>query len=588
MNSNLTNQILLKEESEDFLKDFNMLKENIYPENFNPWNLETLELNMEMRIKNLKHFFIFKNLKEMNIIMCEIELTGLENLDFLRELRIVNCGIKEIEKCFTKLKNLEILSLAENSIKEIRNLHNCINLRKVCLYSNSISKIEFLQDCTLLEELDLSDNLISKVENLDSLIYLQSLNLSANSIDNFSNLNNIKFIYNLKELKFNDSNFGMNPICELDLYREYILKIKPDLEILDDIIIKQSDNTNKDDLFYINKIARKLKSEYKNFVNNLNQESKLIENLQEKIRFKYLEKSELLKNEEKIKNLQKQTNEFKMKENEKEIYKTIIENKNNLLLDSNIINNELKNKSKQIEKYFETLLQVNKTLNYNCFKILAKNKTEYKELKILDTEFIYEFYKKIFPPTYSDLFKAYPMIILKFKHKENYSNIDSIESFIEFNNYEYLYLTESSCQDYNNFENLLISLLKGDRDSIYFKNSNNEKFSKLTENTILQKLDNFLLILTNSSNEIKYIIYFFSILDSKFVLSDSEKLNLDENDIFSELMNSNVKNSQIKEIYDKVNENEKLDQLIQEKENTISQLEKETYLLLDDIMSIIN
>ncbi len=104
----------------DFLNDYNILQENVHQELFEPFKLEYLELVMIQKLKNFNNFFIFKNLKELNIIAIDLDTTGIENLSkSLQILRLVNCNIKEITKNFTKLNNLEILSLGENSINSM-------------------------------------------------------------------------------------------------------------------------------------------------------------------------------------------------------------------------------------------------------------------------------------------------------------------------------------------------------------------------------------------------------------------------------------------------------------------------------------
>jgi len=63
-------------------------------------------------------------LKELSLVSCQIgEMNGIESLgNTLETLRIVNCGLELIDRQISKLRRLKILSLAENKIREIRNL----------------------------------------------------------------------------------------------------------------------------------------------------------------------------------------------------------------------------------------------------------------------------------------------------------------------------------------------------------------------------------------------------------------------------------------------------------------------------------
>lgn len=76
------------------------------------------------KIKTLSNFHIFLFLKELSLVNCQIiDLRGLDSLgSTLETLRIVSCNIESIDKQITKLRRLKVLSLAENNIKEIKNL----------------------------------------------------------------------------------------------------------------------------------------------------------------------------------------------------------------------------------------------------------------------------------------------------------------------------------------------------------------------------------------------------------------------------------------------------------------------------------
>jgi Leucine-rich repeat (LRR) protein len=76
------------------------------------------------KIRSLSYFQIFLYLKELSLVYCQIgDLKGLEGLsNTLEILRLVNCGLEVIDKQILKMRRLKEISLAENNIKEIKNL----------------------------------------------------------------------------------------------------------------------------------------------------------------------------------------------------------------------------------------------------------------------------------------------------------------------------------------------------------------------------------------------------------------------------------------------------------------------------------
>ena len=76
------------------------------------------------KIRSLNNFNLFLFLKDLSLAFCQIgDFKGIETLaNTLEKLRIVNCGLESIDRQISKLRRLKVLSLAENSIKEIRNL----------------------------------------------------------------------------------------------------------------------------------------------------------------------------------------------------------------------------------------------------------------------------------------------------------------------------------------------------------------------------------------------------------------------------------------------------------------------------------
>ena len=102
--------------------DLDIFKENSSGKSFE--SLEEIEFAF-IKLTRLKNIYVFTNLRELTIISCPIlSISGLEYINnSLEVLYIILCDLTTIEKTFTKLTNLKVLSLGENKIKEIRNLH---------------------------------------------------------------------------------------------------------------------------------------------------------------------------------------------------------------------------------------------------------------------------------------------------------------------------------------------------------------------------------------------------------------------------------------------------------------------------------
>lgn len=124
---------------------------------------------------------------------------------------------------------LEELSLHQEDIERIENLHNwCRDLKILLLQSNLISKIENLFKLKKLEYLNLALNNIERIENLDGLESLNKLDLTINFIGELTSVESLKGNYNLRELILTG-----NPCCDYPNYREYVIATLPQLQSLD-------------------------------------------------------------------------------------------------------------------------------------------------------------------------------------------------------------------------------------------------------------------------------------------------------------------------------------------------------------------
>jgi Leucine-rich repeat (LRR) protein len=566
--------MVTKRNEKEIIEMQKFFEENIDP-NFNPEKIKNLDFAFLNSLKSLNYFHIFKNLKELNIISCELTTDGIEMLTpNVTILRLVSCGIVEISKNFSKLRNLEILSLGENSITEIKNLSCCVRLRKLYLYSNKISKIEFLQDCVLLEELDLSDNQIVKIENLDSLNYLRLINLGANKIEIYNSITHIKYIYSLRELRFYDENYGGNPICQLDEYEYNVFKLNPNIEILDfKKFNKMAQVENGASIFdkFLNKSVKvdcKLKEEK----STVYQELLLLTQFEHEIDNIYKEKVatkvNLYENNDKV-NVPKI---YMQIERNLEKYKKYLNNSDCNLKDlSTQVSDSFVKQNNLFEIYFDFLIYINNTL-YNGDIVDSYT------LQIMDFEHICDFYKKFFPENFAEKTGTLPLIILKFNPK-GYREESTVitESFIDFNNYSY-FVIDDIIKD--NFEYILQTVIHDYNRLVGQRN----KFFSVIE---LPKRDMFALLVYRVKDdqiEIKYLIYLFNVtVVSKHCLLQDD-IRIEKPTQLVGLINNTDGLEELEIVVNDIEDMETLDEKILKKEKLISMSQKENNDIINEIL----
>lgn len=608
-----------KEELSYLMKNFDLKSNELFYK-------EEIELLFTFKIKSLYNFKSFKNLKVLSIIspilnqdeeikniknksnnytdndidnpininISNFSVNGIQHISHsLKTLRLVNCNLKEIDKNFTKLKFLENLSLAENKISEIRNLNYCINLKKLYLYSNEISKIEYLQDCLLLEEIDLSDNQIPKIENLDALNNLRVLNISANKIENLININNIKYITNLRELRFNDENFWPDIICEnFECYFEYVLKLKPELLILDFFNLnhgnKKTTHKNKSKFYF----------DYENF--SLNSQE-----IQEKIiSYKNLRNKEIsfikenlnqinLLNDRKSENF-----DTKIWRNDDSIFYTIdlkIEKILNLEMEyymGNMVksivrsNKNIENLKNEIKIKQNILFEYINILNEILLYIRENNLS----FMILQTEYIYEFFKKFFPLYYFESITAVPLIIMKYiENSDQYE----FESYVDFCNYDMIIIEDYKIEK---IINIIGQITVNKSSSLNYDKIKFFKLKELAEKLNLKQEKIFAAIFLNKEEGVKYIIYFFDMIEaSSILLQDGEKKEEDQMFLVKEneyqlnkYLSSNIKDADQIEIDYLIEQANSLDEQIKQNEILFENLMSDNNESFDELIALVN
>jgi len=110
-----------------------------------------------------------------------------------------------------------------NRIDTIKNLN---------LWGNDLDDISIVNGMNSLEVLSLSVNNISTLKDVQFCYNLKELYLRKNLI---SNINEIRYLQNLRKLK--KLWLGENPIADIPMYRTLVVKLLPNIEILDNVPI---------------------------------------------------------------------------------------------------------------------------------------------------------------------------------------------------------------------------------------------------------------------------------------------------------------------------------------------------------------
>lgn len=200
-------------------------------------DLGGFHIDYSSKVANPKNFIIYcKNeyVKHNNKVFLFLEnrlfLSGHEIND------IMDLEFKE------RVSKIELLSLVDCKISEIKNLHYFQNLKTLWLSFNHFQEIPDLEGLTELEAISLNDNNLQDISGLKRIDKLTRLNLTNNpQISNFTPINELKSIKVLKlsKMKIDDISFLNNLINleELDLSKndieEIALLILPNLRNLD-------------------------------------------------------------------------------------------------------------------------------------------------------------------------------------------------------------------------------------------------------------------------------------------------------------------------------------------------------------------
>nr|XP_034983568.1 leucine-rich repeat and IQ domain-containing protein 1 isoform X1 [Zootoca vivipara] len=206
----------------------------------NLWNLE-LSYNKITRIGGLESL---KNLQRL--VVDHNQLISTKGLSHTPTLVYIDCSfnhlthIDGIENCGL----LQILKLQGNNLNEFPSLENHVLLRELYLEDNSISTLGKLSTywLPLLQILFISQNSLTELAPLFSCVSLEKLDISNNCLLDLNSV--IQWLYGCDSLR--ELSLQGNPLLQEENWRQFLLKVLPSLNVLNDENIK-SDAENADE-----------------------------------------------------------------------------------------------------------------------------------------------------------------------------------------------------------------------------------------------------------------------------------------------------------------------------------------------------
>ena len=214
------------------------------------------------------------------------KVTELATFKNMTSLALVYESIKSISSIVDNLPNpaqLKYLCLNENHLTNLDGVEKLTNLEELQVNFNQIEKIEKISELNLLKKFWICENKIQVIENLpqnisnfwvannmiqhipadfDKYTQLEFINIAGNFISDLKDIFILEKLKSLKKLYLSDINFGENPICQYSNYRQILVHIFKDLDVLDQVKISLKERQYvegiyiKRNLFYNNKIRQ--------------------------------------------------------------------------------------------------------------------------------------------------------------------------------------------------------------------------------------------------------------------------------------------------------------------------------------------
>ncbi|CAN0162645.1 unnamed protein product, partial [Scytosiphon promiscuus] len=158
--------------------------------------------------------------------------TGEDRLERVRQLIMRGMKLTSFAPaCAFRLRSLTVLSLSNNSLRDLESLRPLVNLVEVNVNFNAVSSLQGLA-CPNLQRLYLSNNLIASTEKLAAFPKLRTLCLFKNILPNLASaLDPLRQVWNLPDLRSLD--FDGNPCSQSRGYKHQVIRRCPRLCQLD-------------------------------------------------------------------------------------------------------------------------------------------------------------------------------------------------------------------------------------------------------------------------------------------------------------------------------------------------------------------
>lgn len=155
-------------------------------------------------------------------------------------------------------------TLTTEMILKRAKVYNLEEVRKINFWGHSLYDISTMSNCKYLQSASFSQNLIKSLKCFQGMKYLEELSMAKNNIRDIREVCYLSSCINLRILWLKE-----NPICEISDYRQYVIRMIPQLRKLDDIEIDERERqiVNCDQYIQDEQNAMKMQVNYNN--NNL-------------------------------------------------------------------------------------------------------------------------------------------------------------------------------------------------------------------------------------------------------------------------------------------------------------------------------
>lgn len=139
-------------------------------------------------LNDIAHSLSNTKINYLKLENCDSNISNISNITSLEEIYITNNAKFTTLEPFSKLPNLKILDLEDNSLLSVSHVQNLKTITKLNIQKNCITDINLLSELNNLEELIISNNKIEKLPNFEKLTKLKTFKCNSNKINNFDEI----------------------------------------------------------------------------------------------------------------------------------------------------------------------------------------------------------------------------------------------------------------------------------------------------------------------------------------------------------------------------------------------------------------